>query len=127
MTDPLLTKTAFNSNPSKSPFSLPRKEDMAKPMEYVASVRANFTEDEKRFVFRELAKDLLDPHGDSQLTILDNDGNVLGYFDPVAHRMREKAKHIMVPVNNLEALLQASEPFEDLVNRIMPSHQTNEE
>jgi hypothetical protein len=117
---------SVNPAPSQFPHKLPKKEDMQNVLRFVDEVR-KLSDVEQRYVFRELAKDLLDPHGESQLTICDNNGNVLGYFDPVAHRMRERAKHIMVPVKSLEELLEGSEPFEDSVNRILHSNQTDED
>jgi len=90
-----------------------------------ADLIGEMTEEEKRSAFRELAKSLLDPSADGVSTICDNEGNVLGYFEPALHRMRSKAEHFSTPVENLEEFIEGSEPFDELVNRTMHSGQTN--
>lgn len=72
---------------------------------------------DQRTVFRELAGRLLDPSGDAELTVCDNDGNVLGYFIPVARRLRETApKPVEIP--DIETFLADSEPAETVFDRV---------
>ena len=68
-----------NANAAKSSFKLPKKEDMANALRLAAEAR-ELTDEELRYLFRELAKELLDPHAEEIFTICDNEGNGAGVF-----------------------------------------------
>ncbi len=83
----LMSSPTNSQSSQQSSFKLPKKEDMAKPLRLAAEAR-DLSHEELRYLFRELAKDVLDPHAEGIFTLCDNDGTVLGYFEPVRHHFR---------------------------------------
>lgn len=126
MNSPSDSQSSKQPSPKKSRFKLPKKEDMGNALRLAAEAR-ELTEEELRYLFRELAKDLLNPNSETILTICDNEGQVLGYFEPVLRHFRSKADQIAVPLKRPEELMEGSVPFEDLVNSVLHSHQATED
>ncbi len=116
--------TPTNTNSS---FSLPTKAEREHTLEVLKTLRESLADKaELRTVFRELAKELLNPQGEHEVTLCDNEGNVLGYFEPVLRRMRTKAKQFVVPVNSLEELTEGLESAEEFLNRTLHARQTDD-
>lgn len=97
---------------------------MQRAMDLVASIRDGFFSEEKQhFLFRELAEMLLDPKGPAELAVCDNEGNVLGYFEPVARRMKAEG-HSAATVTEAREFLNDSKPakevFGQLIDRTRP-------
>ena len=90
---------------------------MPNAMSLVEALR-ELTDDEKRFVFRELAKELLDSNADRILMITDNEGKILGYFEPLLHHFRESGKKYSAPdVESEEEFLRNSMTVQEFLER----------
>lgn len=74
--------------------------DMPRTMELVEAIRL-CSEEDRRFVFRELAKEFLDPNAEELAMLRDNQGNILGYFESSLFHLRSHAAKF--PENNAES------------------------
>lgn len=114
------------ANAGRSSFKLPKKEDMTNALRLAAEA-GELTDEERRYLFRELARQLLDPSSEEVSTLSDNEENVLGYFEPVLQHFRAKAEQYSSPLDNPEELMVDAVPFEEVVNQVLHSHQTYQE
>jgi len=98
----------------------PAKKDLTAAAEAVRHLFASLSDrDDLRFIFRELAKSMLDPEGESELTICDNEGNVLGFFTPVVCHFRKQPPPVGDPNMDLETFLKGSRPFEEVFEEVL--------
>jgi len=95
----------------------PCKDEMQRAVDLVQHLREAATGDEFRYAFRELARELRNPRGECEVTMFDNDGNVLGYFEPVLARMKKRG-HIAPPAASVDEFLDGSVPAEEILERL---------
>ena len=124
MNSPTDSQHSKAASAAKSSFKLPKKEDMANPLRLAAEAR-ELTDEEQRYLFRELAKQLLDPNAEEIFTLCDNEENVLGYFEPVLRHFRERAKEFQpVAVESVEEFMEGAIPFDEFIERVMKKHES---
>lgn len=122
MNSPTDPQSPKEQKSSKSSHKLPKKEDMANALRLAAEAR-ELTEEERRYLFRELAQELLDPNAEELFTLCDNQGNVLGYFEPVLRHFRESGKQFVGTAKSKEDILEGSVSAREFIERVI--HQRN--
>lgn len=120
------TNSKSKTDQTKSAFALPKKEEMATPIELVEKIRSVCTEEEKRFAFRELAKDLLDPESMKISSLFDNEGNLLGYFEPIVHHFRESGRKFSGIAKSREDILEGSVSAREFIEGVLQERNAND-
>jgi hypothetical protein len=89
---------------------------MQNALRLVEEVR-KLSEEEQRYVFRELAKEQLDPDSDEVVQLWDNEGNMLGYFEPMVHHFRESGAGLSKLATCKEDILEGSVSVREFLER----------